>query len=207
MAKHDLEQRLMRRLVDGVAGWAAYYQACGAGRHYGEHLFYPHIEEIGRGRDWRVSQQHQLIGTGGRGAPPSVDFIFSRLAGEAKSRAGMVFVEVKYLRGDNPSQDLEQLRRDIVKLRGLDASGLRENKRLLQCGEPARFLLICAQEAGLDAVGSCLSRANGAIAKMVGKARDGNRRNVYRASMQTYLKTSLEWVVLGIGESRWPDLS
>lgn len=204
MAKLDLEQQLMRRLVDGLAGWAAYYQACGAGRHYDEHLFYPHIEAIASGRGWKVTQQHKLIGKGGRGAPSSVDFVISRKAGEAGSRAGLIFIEVKYLRGDNPSQDLEQLRKDIRKLRGLESTALQHNQRIIQCGSPARFLLICAQEAGLDAIGSCRSQTNGAIANLITKARTGNHRNIYRASMQTYLRENLEWVVIAVGERRWP---
>ena len=144
MAKHDLERQLMRRLVDGLAGWAAYYQACGVGRHYDEHLFYQHIEAIASGRGWKVKQPHPLIGSGGRGAPSTVDFVISRKSGEAGSRAGLLFVEVKYLRGNNPSQDLEQLRKDIAKLRGLEASAFQRNQRIAQCGPPARFLLICA---------------------------------------------------------------
>lgn len=205
MARHDLEQKLMRRLVDGLAGWATYYQACGAGRHYNEHLFYPRIEAIAAGRGWKVNQQHPLIGSGGRGAPSTVDFVISRKVGEAGSRAGMLFVEVKYLRGDHPSQDLEQLRKDIAKLRGLEANDFQQSQRIVQCGPPARFLLIFAQEAGLDAVGACASRRNGAIARLITKARTGNHRNIYRASMQTYLRENLEWVVMAIGEQRWPS--
>lgn len=37
--------------------------------------------------------------------------------GEAGSHAGLLFVEVKYLRGDHPSQNLGQLHKDITKLR------------------------------------------------------------------------------------------
>lgn len=195
----------MRRLVDGLAGWATYYQACSAGRHYDEHIFYQHIEAIAKGRGWKVDQQHALIGSGGRGAPATVDFVISRKSGEAGSRAGLLFVEVKYLRGDNPSQDLDQLRKDIAKLRGLEAGDFQFNQRLVQCGPPARFLLICAQEAGLDAVGACASRTNGAIARLVTQARTGNHRAIYRASMQTYLREKLEWVVMAIGEPRWPS--
>jgi hypothetical protein len=81
----------------------------------------------------------------GRGAPSTVDFVISRKAGEAGSRAGLLFVEVKYLRGDSPSQDLDQLRKDIQKLRGLEPSAFQHNQRIVQCGPPARFMLICAQ--------------------------------------------------------------
>ena len=35
-------------------------------------------------------------------------------------------------------------------------------------------------------------------------ARIGKHRSIYRASMQTYLREKLEWVVMAIGESRWP---
>jgi hypothetical protein len=205
MARHDLEQKLMRRIVDGLAGWATYYQACGAGRHYNEHLFYPHIEAIVVGRGWKVDQQPALIGSGKRGAPSTVDFVISRKIGEARSRAGLLFVEVKYLRGDHPAQDLQQLRKDIAKLRGLEASGFQHNQHLVQFDPPARFLLIIAQEAGLEAVGACASRRNNAIARLIAKARTGNHRNIYRASMHTYLRENLEWVVVAIGEQRWPS--
>jgi hypothetical protein len=206
MARHDLEQKLMRRLVDGLAGWATYYQACGAGRHYEEHLFYQHIEQIAVGRRWRVSLQHALVGSlpVRRSPPSSVDFVISRKLGEAGSRAGLVFLEVKYLRGTNPSQDLKQLRQDIDKLRALNPQGLINNQRILQCGDPAKFILIFAQQAGLDAIASLRPRVNGNIASMIVKARSCNHRNVYRASMQTYLRDSLEWVTIAIGEPYWP---
>lgn len=161
-----------------MAGWATYYQACGAGRHYDEHLFYPHIEAIAGGRRWKVNQQHPLIASGGPGAPSTVDFVISRKAGEAGSRAGLLFVEVKYLRGDHPSQDLDQLRKDIVKLRGLEAGDFQRNERIVQCGTPARFLLVFAQNAGLDAVGKCASRTHGAIARLITKARTGIHDNI-----------------------------
>jgi hypothetical protein len=39
VATHDLERRLMRRMVDGLAGWATYQQALGAKQLYNEHFF------------------------------------------------------------------------------------------------------------------------------------------------------------------------
>jgi hypothetical protein len=68
----------MRRLVDGMAGWATFHQACGASRHYDEHLFYQHIDALASGRQWRVSQQHRILGVVRRGAPSTIDFVIYR---------------------------------------------------------------------------------------------------------------------------------
>lgn len=199
-----LERYLMRRLVDGMAGWATFHQASGANRHYDEHLFYQHIDSLASGRRWRVSQQHRILGPVRRGAPSTIDFVFHRDRSYADTQPGLAFVEVKYLRGSNPSQDLRELRKDINKLRSVDSAALVSSNRLVSCGRPLRFLLIFAQEAGLDAIRDCGTRMHRDVAAMVEQAREGALKNVYRASMGTYLKTSLEWVVIAIAEQRWP---
>jgi len=200
-----LERYLMRRLVDGMAGWATFYQSAAANRHYNEHLFYQHIESLASGRQWRVSQQHQILGPARPGAPSTIDFVIYRDSSYADTQPGLALVEVKYLRGTNPSQDLRELRRDIDKLRGTEPVSLASPARLTACGRPLRFLLILAQEAGLDAIKDCGTRMHGDVAAMVQQARTGNHKNIYRASMGTYLRTSLEWVVIAIAEQRWPS--
>lgn len=194
----------MRRLVDGMAGWATFHQASGANRHYDEHLFYQHIASLASGRQWRVSQQHRILGPVRRGAPSTVDFVIHRDSSHADTKPGIAIIEVKYLRGSNPSQDLRELRKDIDKLRAIEVTSLASSDQFVACGRPVRFLLIFAQEAGLDAIKGCGTRMHRDIAAMVEEAREGDHRNIYRASMGTYLKTSLEWVVLAIAEQRWP---
>ncbi|GGN59218.1 hypothetical protein GCM10011349_39530 [Novosphingobium indicum] len=198
------ERYLMRRLVDGMAGWATFHQASGPNRHYDEHLFYQHIATLASGRDWRVSQQHRIVGPTRRGAPSTIDFVFYRESSYAGTQPGLAFVEVKYLRGSNPSQDLRELRRDIDKLRSIGSAQIASKQGLSASGKPLRFLLIFAQEAGLDAIRDCATRTHRDVAAMIEQARTGDHKNIYRASMGTYLKTSLEWVVIAIAEQRWP---
>ena len=199
-----LERYLMSRLVDGMAGWATFHQASAANRHYDEHLFYQHIAELASGRQWRVSQQHRILGASRRGAPSTIDFAIYRDRSYAGTQPGLALVEVKYLRGSNPSQDLRELRKDIDKLRAADPNMLAASNRLLACGRPLRFLLVFAQEAGLDAMRDCATRTHRDVSAMVEHARTGSHKNIYRASMGTYLKTSSEWVVIAISEQRWP---
>lgn len=194
----------MRRLVNGMAGWAAFHQSTGSSKYYDEHLFYQHIAQIAEGRRWRVNQQ-QALQSSRRGAPSTIDFVFWRENGYADTRESLAFVEVKYLLGTNPSQDLRELRKDIDKLRTTDPTMLVNNQRLLYCGPAAKFLLIFAQENGLDAVENCASRLHGEIAALVGLARTGDAKNIYRSSLGTHLYTSLEWVVMAIAEKRWPS--
>jgi hypothetical protein len=199
-----LERYLMRRMVDGMAAWAAFHQASGARRHYDEHLFYQHIASLASGRLWRVSQQHRIQGSARRGAPSTIDFVIHRESSYADTKPGLALVEVKYLRGSNPSQDLRELRKDIDKLRAVQLEHLGSSDRVLASGRPLRFLLIFAQEAGLDAIKKCGTRVHGDVATMIEQARAGNHKNIYRASMGTYLKTPYEWVVIAIAEQRWP---
>jgi hypothetical protein len=205
MARHELEQKLMRRLVDGLAGWATYHQACRAGRHYEEHLFYQHIEMIALGRNWQVKQQQPIIGSSStKGAPSTVDFVFFRRPGNQWSRRGLLFVEVKYLRGDHPTQDIVNIRKDIDKLRGLQPTSLANAPHLGQCGSPARFLLIVAQKSGLAATINLTSRDHADVVKMLRNARDDQPDMVYHAESDAYIKDGLKWQVFAIGSARWP---
>lgn len=140
----------MRRVVDGLAGWITYYQACGTGRHYDEHVFYQHVDNLAAGRGWRVLQQEKIAGQGTPGAPSSVDFVIYRRPVNPASREGLLFLEVKYLRGDNPSQDLGNLWDDVTKLRPLTPSGLVCHATFTQCGPPAKFLLVVGQVGDLQ---------------------------------------------------------
>jgi len=171
-----LERYLMRRLVDGMAGWATFHQACGANRHYNEHLFYQHIDTLASGRQWRVSQQHPVLRSAQRGAPLTIDFVIYRDSTHADTKPGLAFIEVKYLRGTNPSQDLKELRKDIDKLRTVQPESLASSNQVLACGRPIRFLLIFAQEAGLNAIKNCNTRTHGDIAAMVERARTGDHK-------------------------------
>jgi hypothetical protein len=205
MVRHELEQKLMRRLVDGLAGWATYHQACGAGRHYDEHLFYQHIERIALGRNWQVKQQQPIVGsTPAKGAPSTIDFVFFRKPGYQRSRRGLLFVEVKYLRGDHPTQDIENIRKDIDKLRGLQPASLANAPHLAQCGSPARFLLIVAQKSGLAATINLTSRDHADVVEMLRNARDDKPDLVYHAEGDAYIKDGLKWQVFAIGSARWP---
>lgn len=207
MSKHELEQNLMRRLVDGIVGWATYYQACGAGRHYDEHLFYQHIEAIAVGRGWKVKQQQKIVSTKGPGAPSTVDFVIYRPPGNLSSRAGIALVEVKYLRGDSPSQDASYLWQDVEKLRGLKVGELADSKTLAPCGLPAKFLLVVGQNSGLAATTKINPRLDGsrkAVEMLREATADVPPDSIYWAEANTYLKESLRWRAMAIASRRWP---
>ena len=197
----------MRRLVDGLAGWATYHQACGAGTHYDEHLFYQHIRAIAQGRNWQVKEQQPIdyqMARKRRGAPSSVDFVFFRRPGNQWSRKGLVFVEIKYLRGDNPSQDIANIRKDIDKLRSLQPNDLVSPPDVTECGSPARFLFVLAQGSGLAATIKLKSRDNRDLITLLRKARRGGYKSLYHAQGDTHLESGLEWHAFAIGSARWP---
>jgi hypothetical protein len=103
--RYEIELRLARRIVDGVAAWATFHQAGHPNAHYDEHLFYPAIREIAEGRNWDAKQQQPLKRLAGAiGASKTVDFLIYRNSGT--QRSPVIIVEVKYLRGKNPVQDL-----------------------------------------------------------------------------------------------------
>lgn len=206
MSRNNLENRLMRRLVDGVAAWATFHQAGHPVAHYDEHLFYTPIREIAEARGWVARQQEKLIrAAGAKGAPKSVDFIIFR-----KNRAmipqnlPLLFVEVKYLRGANPSQDIAYLADDIEKLRNLSQVDLECASTLARCKTPTKFLLILARNHEWDAILACNSKKNVGVAAMLRQARSLKQASVYRSKISTYLKAEYQWQAMAIGSRRWP---
>lgn len=197
----------MRRLVDGLAAWATYHQASASGRHYDEHTFYQHLEHIAAGRGWQVVQQAQVVGQGARGAPSTIDFVFFRRPGNLMSRAGLAFVEVKYLRGNQRSQDLRLLWDDVEKLRGLQVRNLVEANRFEACGTPAKFVLVIGQMSDLEATVACKPTAAGRRKSRLMLERSISETppsGIYWAEGNTYLKRGLAWRVMAIGPSQWP---
>jgi len=194
----------MKRLVDGLAGWVTFYQACGVGRHYTEHLFYEHIEAIVKGRDWKVKPQAKLVSPAGRvGAPDTIDFVFYRRA-QVRTPAGLLFVEVKYLRGDAPSQDLSYLKQDIDKLRVTDVQALQAANTFQACGDPVKFLLIVWQGEGLNKTLALKTRTNKAVQTMLKRANTKDGRGYYKARQEPHLKRDVYWHVWAIAEPQWP---
>jgi len=206
MARKDLEQRLMRRLVDGVAAWATFHQAGHPVAHYDEHLFYPPIREIAEGRRWTAKQHQSIIrASAANGAPETIDFVIFRKAGSGSKRSALVFVEVKYFRGKKPSQDIKYLRNDINKLSSIATSDLECAQLIADCSEPARFLLIVARGEQLDATIACKSRKHAGVSKMLRRARDKQLATVYKSTATNYLKTAHQWRAIAIGSPQWPE--
>ena len=200
----DHQIRLMKRLVDGLGGWVTYYQSCGLGRHYTEHLFYEHIEAIVKGRDWKVMAQAKFVSPTGRaGAPDTIDFVFYRRT-HLRTPAGLLFVEVKYLRGDAPSQDLAYLKQDIDKLRATDVQALQAPNTFQGCGDPVKFLLIVCQAEGLDKTLALKARKNQSVQTMLKRANTRDGRGYYKARQQPHLKPAVHWHVWAIAEPQWP---
>jgi len=207
MSRSDLEQVLMRRIVGGLVGWATFYQASGTGRHYSEYLFYQHIEWMAVGRGWRVRQQHKIIGQRSVGAPSTVDFVIYRRPGSRASREGLLFVEVKYLRGDNPSQDLGYLWDDVEKLRSLVPTGLVDHATFAKCGPPAKFLLVVGQVGDLKKILSCNPQKLEKVKalKMLNMAmQDKPPDSIYWAQSGTYFSDELQWRAMAISSRKWP---
>jgi hypothetical protein len=205
VATHDLERRLMRRMVDGLAGWATYHQAVGAKQLYNEHFFYQPVHDIAVGRHWEVRGQAKIVDSNLRKGPPStIDFVFFRRPNNQWSRSGIVFVEVKYLRGDNPSQDIAELRKDINKLRHSDISDLEYSAILNHGGSPAKFLIVVGQTNGLTKNMNLRSRSDPGVVKMLRRGMQNPGAAAYAAVGDTYLSEEFDWRALAFGESRWP---
>lgn len=197
----------MRRVVDGLAGWITYYQACGTGRHYDEHVFYQHVDDLAAGRGWKVLQQKQIAGQGTPGAPSTVDFVIYRRPGNQLSREGLLFLEMKYFRGDNPTQDLGYLWDDITKLRPLVPSGLVSHATLTQCGPPAKFLLVVGQVGDLQKTLNCNPRIQDKVKahRLLSEAmKEEPPKGIYWAQPETYLRDNLRWRVMAISSRNWP---
>src|SRR5258708_6422995 len=123
----DREQRLVRRLVEGLAGWLTFRQAGGAKTLYSEYFLYTPIYEIASGRAWSVLAQEPISNSVRKcGAPSTLDFVFyEKSRGGSTGARGLVMMEVKYLRGRNTTLELGGLEDDFTKLRTVTADGLR----------------------------------------------------------------------------------
>ena len=196
----------MRRMVDGLAGWITFQQAAGASALYGEHFFYPPMQAIALGRKWQVSAQESIIPQNANksGPPSTIDFIFYRQNKNQWSREGIVIVEVKYLRGDNKTQDIKELRGDIDKLRPLQISQLQYFNTFQNCGAPAKFLIVVGQKSDLEKISNMKARKNIEVVKMLKRGLNNPGKNTYYAIGNTYLSEKYEWQVIAFGETRWP---
>ena len=195
----------MRRMVDGLAGWATYQQAAGAKQLYNEHFFYHPVHDIASGRHWEVRGQAKIIDLVRRRGPPNtIDFVLFRRINNQWSRPGIVFIEVKYLRGDNPTQDIAELRKDINKLRLVSVAGIENSSILSQCGLPAKFLIVVGQMAGLAKCMNLQSRSDPGVVKMLKRGMENPGSSAYAATGDTYLHDEFAWRALAFGESRWP---
>lgn len=103
-------------------------QATGARTLYCEHFLYPPIYDIAKGREWAVQAQQPL-----KGSAKTIDFIFFRPR-RGKREAGLVFLEVKYLTGINPSQECKRLGEDFQKLKKVSAERLKDADEASKCG-------------------------------------------------------------------------
>lgn len=196
----------MRRMVAGLAGWATYQQAVGAKQLYNEHFFYTPIHDIAVGRHWEIRSQAKIFDSIQRKGPPgTIDFVFFRRHNNQWSRSGIVLVEVKYLRGDNPSQDIAELRKDINKLRLLDVSDLEHSALLNSCGSPAKFLIVVGQTDGFMKNTDIKSRTDPGVVKMLRRGMQTPGAAAYAAVGDTYLSEKFNWRALAFGESRWPN--
>jgi hypothetical protein len=204
--KREIEQRLMRRIVDGLAGWVTFHQACNINDHYDEYGFYDAIKKIGRGRGFTVTPQAKLLKSNSKqGRKSTIDFVIYRPAGVSSKYASLIFLEVKYLRGEIPSQDISYLRGDIDKLRLLAPEGLDCVDQIKACGNPSRFLLIVGRGEELDRFNTHSSEKNPGVLEMLKSARSAKLpKLVYRSRAVSYLKPNLRWEVIAIGARRWP---
>lgn len=205
MSKHSAELLLMRRIVDGLAGWVTYHQAGHPSTHYDEHLFYEPIRTIVEGRHWIAKQQQTISkfkkGSGGSG---SLDFVIFRQSRSNPNRTRAVLVEVKYIRSGNITQDLKYLRADIDKLRTLKYERLACASLLENCDDPSRFLLVISREDAFCKIIKSKSRKNSAVVKMLKRAHTQKIRGIYRTKAASHLKRDHQWQVIAMSESQWP---
>lgn len=207
----ERERKLVRRVVDGLAGWLTFRQAGGATTLYSEYFLYPPIYEIASGRAWSVLAQEPIKGATAsapsRGAPSTLDFVFYESRG-VPGNHGLVMMEVKYLRGKNATQNLSGLQDDFIKLRMVARDTLRNARRLSKCGSPAKWQIIVAQRGDYARLSKSSSQNFGSIATMLLKAVSVNTSEViYRSVIETKLRSEFHWHVIAVGEKMWPSSS
>ena len=200
------EKYLMRRLIDGISGWLTYQQAAGAKTLYCEHFLYPPIHEIASGRKWTVRAQERVKRqTGARGSPRTVDFIFFRT--DTKDyKPGLIFLEVKYLRGSNPTIQLREIGNDIKKLSGIGASDVESATTISKCGTAKKFILVAAQDFRFKKFARTASIKNPEVVQMLASSlRTNLPRSVYRSTVESKLKEEFHWHALAFGERAWSN--
>lgn len=199
------ERYLLNRLLDGIAGWLTYQQSCGAKTLYCEHFLYPPVHDIAKGREWTVRAQQQVKRRNQQqGAAKSIDFIFYRHETEA-IYAGLVFLEIKYLRNSNSTIELRGLAEDMQKLASVAAEDIDSDDDIPDCGRPYKYLLIVGQDDSFNALTKVKSGQHPDIVKMLKSALNVDLPNsVYRSYVQTKLKKELHWHAVAFGERAWP---
>ena len=206
--QRERERRLVRRLVDGLAGWLTFRQAGGAKTLYSEYFLYPPIYEIASGRAWSVLAQEPITSLLPKdGAPSTVDFVFyEKSRGGSPDSRGLIMMEVKYLRGENTTQELRGLQDDFTKLRIVARDDLRNATLLSACGPPDKWQIIVAQREAYDKLSKSKSRQFSGVVEMLAATTSRPSRLVYRSVIETKLKSEFHWHVIAIGEERWPLL-
>ena len=177
------ETYLIRRLLDGIGGWLTFRQAAGDKPLYCEHFMYPPIYDVVRSREWRVRAQEPIKRVrGALGAPQTMDFIFFRNDTE---RHGLVFLEIKYVRNKNRTNEIDGLAEDMAKLRGTEPTDIESSDTIAECGAPRRFLLVLGQAQAFQGLASAKSRKYPKIVKMLGAALQPKPpKSVYRSSVR-----------------------
>jgi hypothetical protein len=199
------ERYLIRRLLDGIAGWLTFQQAAGAKTLYCEHFLYPPIHDVAKGREWSVRAQEpikKLIRT--RGAPQTIDFIFFRNDTD-EHYPGLVFLEIKYVRNANGTREINGLAEDMEKLSEIDSSDIESADTISECGTPRRFLLVVGQGETFQSLARVRSKKHPEIVKMLSAALQPKPANsVYRSYVESKLKKAFHWHVIAFGERAWP---
>jgi predicted CopG family antitoxin len=201
------EGYLVRRLVDGLAGWLTFKQACGASSLYCEHFLYPPMYDIVSGRGWSVLAQEVITNSTPKNGPPrTLDFVFYEKPNKYGGLRGLIMIEVKYLRDDNVTQELCGLDEDFMKLRGVTPNNLRNAKALSACGTPGKWQLIVAQRDVYDKLSKAKSKKFSKVVEMLANASSQKTLSqVYRSVIETKLKSEFHWHVVAIGEKQWPS--
>jgi hypothetical protein len=202
------EGYLLRRLVDGLAGWSTYEQARKGGDKIETDLDVP-LSEVARGRQWNAKRQQKLArDPGAKGGPREADFVFWRKAGDFHGKApGLLLVEVKCIRGGkSASGELSRIEKDIKRLQTIRVSDLEGSEDFIACGSMAKFLLIAAQRKAFSDVRKIKTKNHAKIAGMIRKAWRLPGKDVYYAIGNTYLKPELDWYVYAFGKRSWPKM-
>lgn len=206
--QEKMEKKLVHRLVDGVAGWLTYKQAAGARTLYSEYFLYQPIYEIASGQGWSVRAQEPIANRPKKsGAPSTLDFVFYELPLKDDRNIGIIMMEVKYLRGENTTQELRTLQDDFTKLRAAKSDDLRHTKSPSACGTPGKWQLIVARREAYRKLSACKSKEFSSVIKMLKAASCSKKSSsIYHSTIETKLKSEFHWRVIAIPEKIWPQL-